>query len=314
MNTERLIWAVVLTGALLAAACGDAKSSLPTAPSSVGAAMQAAEAGDSVSGTMGQGGNGNGRGNNGGGNGGGNNGGGSGNGNDGGNNNGGGNGNGNQPTVPTAPQPPTNTTPTTTRKVEIQGPISAKIGDMITVGDQQVIVPAACVIRHGDTRFTFSELNVGDLVHVRATRTTTGTGATATTTIEASEVKLQNPGFRDDDDDSADPTLLVSVRALDASAAEAGLDQGAFRFSRSGDTTAALTVTILIGGTAANGSDYITLPLTVTFEAGAATADVAVRPLADSATEGSETVIVTVVDGSGYEAGSPATATVNIAG
>jgi hypothetical protein len=155
-------------------------------------------------------------------------------------------------------------------------------------------------------------LRVGDPVHVVARRSVTGSGASATVSLEAREVKLQ----REDDDEESNepPSLLVSVGALDSSAAEADLETATFRFSRSGDTAAELVVTIEVSGTATGGSDYVSLPLTITFAAGSAVADLAVVPLADALTEVPETVTVTVIDTADYELGSPATATVTIEG
>lgn len=293
--------------AAITAACGDSKSSMnPVAPSAVVVAgVQSGEAGapDGESTTTGKptnpgNGNGNGNGNSGPG-------------------NGNGNGNGQQPTAPGGQQPPGNVSPRGPSKVEIEGLISAKGSSTITVNGQVVSVPASAVIRHGDRRFTFADLHVGDRVHVKAARAV-AVAPGAPSTIEATEVKLQNPGHDDDDgdDDDEDPpsTMLVSVAALDATASETGPDLGAFRFTRSGDTTAALTVTYTVTGTAANGTDYQSIPVTVTFAAGAATANVFVEPLPDATAEGPETVVLTVVDGAGYVAGSPATATVTIAG
>ena len=107
---------------------------------------------------------------------------------------------------------------------------------------------------------------------------------------------------------------LVSVTAFDSTASETGPDLGTFRFSRTGSTAASLTVTFTITGTATNGTDYQNVPLTVTFGAGQATADLFIVPLPDGTAEGSETAIVTVTDGATYDLGSPATATVTIAG
>ncbi len=284
------------------------------------------ESGGAVSTATARGGNGNGGGNSnsGPGNGNGNNGGGNGNGNGNtGGGNGNGNGNGNQPTVPggnqgPGNQTPTNTTPTTTRKVELEGPITVKTGDAITVRGQEVTVPTTCVIRHGNTTFAFGDLKIGDLVHVRAMRTTTGTGLTATTTIEASEVMVQNPGFASDDGGGGGGTTdaLVSVTAFDAVADETGSNPGSFRLTRTGTTTqlaSPLTVSFTLSGTATGGSDYTTIPLSATFLANQSTVDVAVAPLADTTTEGSESVILTLTaPPSPYDLGSPSTATVTI--
>jgi len=297
---QALAFVVAVTALGLTAACSDSKSSMnPTAPSAVVAAgSQSDESGGGVStATKGKpanpgNGNGNGKGDdNGGGNG----------------NNGPGNG------QPTTPSP----TPATTGKVEIEGLIGAKSGDSIVVNAQSITVPLDCVIRHGNTRFTFADLHVGDRVHVKGTRTTSGTGATMTTKIEASEVKLQNPGDGNDDDEDGDngPTNLVAVTAFDPVAIEAGNNTGTFRLTRSGNAALlanALTVTFTLTGTAGNGSDYLSLPLTATFGAGAASTDVVVSPIADGVTESAETVMLTLTSVGPYEVGSPAAATLTI--
>lgn len=192
MNPSLRLWPMVLGGALFAAACGDSKSSMnPVAPSAVVIdASQSDDSGGGVSSTTakndkdkdkGKNGNGNGK---------------------------SGPGNG-QPTAPTAPAvpgnvtPPSNTTPPApvTAKVELEGRISAKSSTTITVNAQVISVPSTAVIRHGNTRFKLSDLRVGDRVHVKATRSTTGTGTAAKTAILATEIKRQNPGDPVDEED-----------------------------------------------------------------------------------------------------------------
>lgn len=311
MTTKKTLWSLAVAGAMFTAACGDSKSSMnPVAPTAVVVdGSQSDESGGVFTKTA-KGGNGNGNsGNAGNGNGNGNSGNTPGNGNS-------GNGNGNQPSLPGGTQTSTNTTPTTTRKVEIEGLIFAKSGDGITVNGQDVTVPTTCVIRHGNTQFTFADLHVGDRVHVKGMRTTTGTGLTATTKIEASEVKLQNPGDGDDDDDGEGPTSMVSVSAPDALADETGSNAGSFRLTRTGDATtlaSPLSVSFTLTGTATNGTDYTSIPLTANFLANQTTVDVAVTPTADGTTEGAESVILTLTTvPAPYELGSPATATVTI--
>lgn len=306
MTTLKITYSLAIAGTLaITAACGDSKSSMnPVAPSAVVIGAQSAEVGDpdAVSDVNAKGGNGKDKGK----------------GND--NGNGNGNGNGKQPTVPTAPALPGNTTPPApvTKKVELEGLISAKGANTITVNGQLVTVPSTAVIRKGNRTYKFSDLRVNDRVHVKAMRQASTTALAASTSLMATEVKLQNPGDASEGGDEDDPSALklVSVTATDAAAAEAGLDPGAFRLTRSGDLTSALTVTFTLTGTATNGTDYQTVPLTVTFTAGVATATVSVVPLADvvPVVEGAESVILTVVDGAGYTAGAPATAFVLIAG
>jgi len=233
-------------------------------------------------------------------------------------------GNGKQPNGTPGDKGPSNTSPTApvVKKVEIEGLISAKAGDSITVNAQLVVVPSTCPIRHGQTPFALADLHVGDRVHVRANRTTTtatgtgtGTGAAATTTtLEATEVILQNPGDGEGSGDDT-PTDLVSVTATDAFASETAGDTGTFTLTRSGSATllaSPLTVTLTLTGVALNGTDYTNLPLTATFAAGSPTTTVVVTPVADTTAEGAESVILTLTNAAPYDLGSPATATVTI--
>lgn len=108
------------------------------------------------------------------------------------------------------------------------------------------------------------------------------------------------------------PAPTVAVTATDATASEAGPDAGTFTITRSGSTSAALTVNYSVGGTASNGADFQTLPGAVTIPAGAASTAVTVTPVDDASVEGSETVIVTLAANSPYSVGSPGSATVTI--
>jgi hypothetical protein len=108
----------------------------------------------------------------------------------------------------------------------------------------------------------------------------------------------------------SEPT--VTVAATDASASESGSDVAVFTLSRSGSFTAALTVNFTLTGTATNGSDYTTVPLTATIPEGDASATVTIAPIADGIVEGTEDVVLTLADGD-YTIGSPGTATATIA-
>src|SRR5207244_7194115 len=72
----------------------------------------------------------------------------------------------------------------------------------------------------------------------------------------------------------------VTIAPTDPFAAEAGLDPGTFTVTRTGSTMASLAVNYTIGGTATNGTDYTTLPTSVTIPADSATATIQVMPLA----------------------------------
>src|SRR5439155_2291716 len=78
----------------------------------------------------------------------------------------------------------------------------------------------------------------------------------------------------------------VSVAATDPEASEPGPDPGTFTLSRSGSMASTLTVRYSLGGSAANGIDYQSLPTSVTIPAGAASATVTVTPIDDSQVEG----------------------------
>ncbi|CCI12466.1 Similar to tr/Q12JK6/Q12JK6_SHEDO Peptidase S8 and S53 [Microcystis aeruginosa PCC 9806] len=107
-------------------------------------------------------------------------------------------------------------------------------------------------------------------------------------------------------------TPVVTVAATDAVAGEPA-NNGQYTLTRTGDTASALTVNIAINGTATNGADYTSIPTTVTFLAGSATAVVNLNVIDDTLVEGTETAILNVAAGAGYTVGAAASATVNIA-
>lgn len=100
-------------------------------------------------------------------------------------------------------------------------------------------------------------------------------------------------------------STVVSIQALDATAAETLAGQAAnlssFQVSRTGSITSPLIVNLNRGGTATNGVDYSALPATVTIPAGAAAATVVMTPRDDTALEGTETVILSLAAGNGYQ-------------
>ena len=105
----------------------------------------------------------------------------------------------------------------------------------------------------------------------------------------------------------------VSVFADDASASESGPDRGAFRFTRTGDASPPLTIWFTRGGTATNGADYQRIGESLTFAAGATSAALAITPIADSVSEPTETVTLTLLPSSRFSYGPSRAATVNIA-
>lgn len=99
----------------------------------------------------------------------------------------------------------------------------------------------------------------------------------------------------------------IQVTATDASASEAGSDPGMLVITRSGDTTAPLTVYLSPSGTATPGVDYTALPASITIPAGQSTASLSIIPLDDVLVEAdpTESVIVTLSPHASYTLGGP---------
>jgi len=106
----------------------------------------------------------------------------------------------------------------------------------------------------------------------------------------------------------------VTVTATDSSASEAGPDSGTFTINRTGGpTTNPLTVSYAMGGTATNGTDYVTVSGSATIGAGASSTTVTITPIDDSVYEGNESATLTLTAGATYSVGAPGSATVTIA-
>jgi hypothetical protein len=106
-------------------------------------------------------------------------------------------------------------------------------------------------------------------------------------------------------------TPAVTIMANDASAGEPS-NHGQFTVTASPAPASPITVNLTRTGTATNGTDYTSIPTTVSVgTSGTATINVTVTD--DTAVESAETVILTLASGSGYTIGSPSSATVTIA-
>lgn len=106
-----------------------------------------------------------------------------------------------------------------------------------------------------------------------------------------------------------DATTAVSVSVSPSSVLEDGTDNLVYTFSRTGDTSAPLTVNFTTTGTASGGDFTASDAGTFTFAAGSATATVTIDPVVDSISEADETVILSVAAGTGYAVGTPSSAT-----
>ncbi len=105
---------------------------------------------------------------------------------------------------------------------------------------------------------------------------------------------------------------VASVTATIPVANEAGPVSGQYAVVRGGDVSGPLTVNYVMSGTASNGLDYVTLPGSVTFAAGASVTNITLTPIHDGISEPTETAILSLASGTGYTVGSPSAATVAI--
>ena len=149
--------------------------------------------------------------------------------------------------------------------------------------------------------------------------TSIASGATATVTL-AVGVHTLTLEVTDDDGDSSTDTMVVTINPANqvtvavstAQATEAGPTNGVFTVTRSGNTTAPLTVHYTVAGTAQAGTDYTSLPGTVTIDAGSSASTVAVTPINDTAFESDESVILTLRAHAAYSLGSVTAGTVTV--
>ena len=111
-----------------------------------------------------------------------------------------------------------------------------------------------------------------------------------------------------DDDD-----FVVTITASDPNAAENPLGTGSFAVSRTGGTLGNLSVNYNVGGTAAPGTDYVSIGASVTIPAGQVAATITVTPNDDAFVEGPETVVVTLAAGA-YTIGGASSDTVSCGG
>ena len=104
----------------------------------------------------------------------------------------------------------------------------------------------------------------------------------------------------------------ITLAVTSATATEAGPTYGIFTITRAAALDTALVVNLMTAGTAARGTDYVTVPTTATIPPGAVSVDVAIVPIDDSSLEGNETVVLTLRSGPGYVIGGTPSGTVTI--
>jgi Calx-beta domain/Domain of unknown function (DUF4114) len=110
-----------------------------------------------------------------------------------------------------------------------------------------------------------------------------------------------------------DDVPTVTIVATEPEVAEGDLVPGLFTFTLSEAVEEDITLRYIVSGTATSEQDFTSIQDTLTIEAGSLSATIDVQPINDRLTEGAETVIITLADGSTYNLGSTTTATVTIA-
>lgn len=105
---------------------------------------------------------------------------------------------------------------------------------------------------------------------------------------------------------------IIEIVASDAVAGEFATNPARISLVRSGDLTPPVTITYTLSGTATPGVDYLSLPGSITLAAGAAVTNLLITPIADSLSEGEETVTVQLSSAPSYNLTSLSNATVVI--
>jgi Subtilase family/Calx-beta domain len=116
--------------------------------------------------------------------------------------------------------------------------------------------------------------------------------------------------LNDDLNDSFKASVTLALDPITVT--EDGTTNLVYTFTRTGDTTNALTANYAVGGTAIFNSDYTQTGATsfasttgsITFAAGVNTANLIIDPTADSIIESNESVAVRIVAGTGYTIGT----------
>ncbi|PWU21210.1 MAG: hypothetical protein C5B50_02165 [Verrucomicrobia bacterium] len=116
------------------------------------------------------------------------------------------------------------------------------------------------------------------------------------------------------------PSTTISVSATAPNASQNGPTPGVFTVTRTGQTSA-LTVNFALSGTATNGTYTVSAPGstgsgpgpgTITFAAGATSTNISIVPVNDGKARPSQTVVLTLTSGAGYNLGAQITDTVTI--
>jgi CHRD domain/Ig-like domain CHU_C associated/Calx-beta domain len=106
---------------------------------------------------------------------------------------------------------------------------------------------------------------------------------------------------------NTNPTVGVAVSP--SSVTENGATNFTYTFTLSVNATSNITVNYTASGTATNSTDYGSVSGSVVINSGSNSATVIVNPTGDASLEPDETVTLTITSGTGYDIGSPSSAT-----
>jgi hypothetical protein len=114
------------------------------------------------------------------------------------------------------------------------------------------------------------------------------------------------------------PTATVSVTASDPTAVIGTSDTGSFTFTRTGDTSAPLTVSYSLGGSAIKWNDYRRpegdMPTSVTIPAGAISYTMTIVAVANVTQANPPTVSLTLLPDAAYTVGGSGNSTITLVG
>ncbi|NJC32484.1 uncharacterized protein YhjY with autotransporter beta-barrel domain [Xanthomonas arboricola] len=141
----------------------------------------------------------------------------------------------------------------------------------------------------------------------------------ADTTVEADETVVisvaSGSGYGIGSPSSATATIVnddfpnASIVVAPSSVAEDGATNLIYTVTLDQAAPSAVSVAFSVGGTATSGTDYAAVSSPLVIAAGQTTGTITINPTADSTIEPDETVVLTLASGTGYNVGSPNSAT-----
>ncbi|SOU08869.1 hemagglutinin [Xanthomonas arboricola pv. fragariae] len=157
------------------------------------------------------------------------------------------------------------------------------------------------------------------VVPANATTATFSVTPIADTTVEADETVVisvaSGSGYGIGSPSSATATIVnddfpnASIAVAPSSVAEDGATNLIYTVTLDQAAPSAVSVAFSVGGTATSGTDYAAVSSPLVIAAGQTTGTITINPTADSTTEPDETVVLTLASGTGYNVGSPNSAT-----